>query len=214
MSSLEFKFSTALSSVNPETGSREGAKLEAIAKQIRGRVMSQQSGDGITGMWIERYGMRVEYFSDIITAKQVDEAVNEAFAWLIRENKDAFPLLPDPKNKVVELVTTGRHEGQPDTEASVEAIFRTNLYEYPASNAVRENIHEELAEELLQLRGVRNLTIFIDRLVISVIQELTSAEDVKSHIEKVLSAHAANPDSKFMPYIKNQPLYIAWNVEE
>jgi hypothetical protein len=214
MSSLELKFGTALTGVNPETGGKDVVKFEVIAKQLRGHIMSQATGDGITGMWIERYGMRVEYLSELITAKQVLKAVDEALAWLINSNKDSLPFLFNPNDKGIDYVSIGRHEGQPDNEAHVEATFRTNLYEYPASNAELERLHEELRRELLQLRGVRTLAIFINRIFISVIQELTSAKDAKRHIKKILSAHAMDEESKFMPYTKHQPVDIAWNIEE
>ena len=205
MSSLEMKLGTAFVGVDPQSGALDKAKLESIAKKLRGFIMSQPSGDGISGMWVERYRFSVDYESEIISREQVQEAFKNGLEWIAQEEAETFPLW----DRSIPLnVQFG--EAKLPALAEIELSLGTNLYAYTASNKKRKAIEKKFAKEILVIDGVVSLQVSIDRILLTIQEEVNSSEVFQNHIQSLLEKHVTDEKSEFLPYNKGQSFFAEW----
>jgi hypothetical protein len=195
---VNFKFTTAISPVTPESGRFDKEVHESIAKKLRGRIMSQQTGDGIAGLWIERYDMSVEFHSEIITINQVKKAVEDGIAWINESDGAAFPYV----NSELPSVTVEGYTNLSMGVVELDLQLDTNLYRYAATREEREAIEAEFAREILELDGVVHLRIDVDVILISIRTTVHSVQEFKEHIKALLETHAKDENSKFLPYVQ------------
>jgi len=207
MSSLEIMIGTAFVGVDPQSGALDKAKLESIAKKLRGFIMSQPSGDGISGMWVERYRLSVDYESEIITREQVHEAFKNGLEWIAKEETEVFPLW----DRSIPLnVKFGEAKLPALTE--IELLLGTNLYAYTASNKKRKAIEKKFAKEILVIDGVVRLQVSIDRILLTIREEVNSSEVFQNHIQSLLEKHVADENSEFLPYDKGHAFLTEWTI--
>jgi len=207
MSSLEIMIGTAFVGVDPQSGALDKAKLESIAKKLRGFIMSQPSGDGISGMWVERYRLSVDYESEIITREQVHEAFKNGLEWIAKEETEVFPLW----DRSIPLnVKFGEAKLPALTE--IELLLGTNLYAYTASNKKRKAIEKKFAKEILVIDGVVRLRVSIDRILLTIREEVNSSEVFQNHIQSLLEKHVADENSEFLPYDKGHAFLTEWTI--
>ena len=207
MSSLEIMIGTAFVGVDPQSGALDKAKLESIAKKLRGFIMSQPSGDGISGMWVERYRLSVDYESEIITREQVHEAFKNGLEWIAKEETEVFPLW----DRSIPLnVKFGEAKLPALTE--IELLLGTNLYAYTASNKKRKAIEKKFAKEILVIDGVVSLQVSIDRILLTIREEVNSSEVFQNHIQSLLEKHVADENSEFLPYDKGHAFLTEWTI--
>lgn len=211
MSYVEFNFNTALSGVEPTNGAWEKEKHDTMAKQIRGRIMSQSSGDGISGMRIERYELRVDYEPAVITREQVIEAVQAGIAWSVENVEGAFPQRVD---KTPEATLYTYPVKTPTGQTKVIAKLASDLYACPATDEQRQVVNEQIATDLLQFDGVRSFGIYINRIALTISDKVATKEIAKKHIEDLLNGYAQDPTSQFLPFAKGKPVEIKWNIYE
>jgi len=209
-STIDYTFSTALTTVAVDNGQHLGDKIEVNAKLLRGRIMSLPSGDGIVGMWVKRYGMSVEFLNEIISAEQVSKVVQEGINWLAKNGDEAFP----QQDEKAPTVTVETSTNVPSGIVSIEVQLNTNLYSYVASKAERDAIEEEFAKEILEVHGTVDLRVYIDSISMSIRSSVNTADVFQAHILSLLKKHAGDEDSKFLPYVKHETPQAEWSVRE
>lgn len=209
---IEFSFSSALSGVDPDTGTWQKDLQEAMAKKIRGRIMAQSTGDGICGMNIARYGMYVEYFSEIISFNEVVVVVREAIEWATHNVEGAFPIR-EGKTVDVTVDTKLPTPRTPSGKMEITANLLTNLFAYPTTEDESKRLKALFATELLQLDGVVGYGVFIDGIRLTIKTAITSVDAAKAHMQQLLEKHAENKESEFLPFLHDD-LFIDWSVRE
>lgn len=204
---IEFSFTSALSGINPDTGAWLEKDHDAMAKKIRARIMSRPSGDGIHAMFIARYGMYAEFYTESTNADTVIEAVKEAIRWASNELEGAFPLRGDKTPEVI----VDTKVPQPIGKTRITAALQTNLYAYPVNDEKGKEMRSKLAEELLQLDGVCGYTIYLNGAELTVRTAVTTVDDAKAHIQQLFDRYAQDKDSEFLPFANGVP-DIDWRV--
>jgi hypothetical protein len=206
---IKFEFNTALSNVDPENGKFDEKAFDELAKKIRGHIMSQPSGDGISGMQIARYGMRVEYESGSTTREQVISAVAEGIEWASSSLNEAFPLR---EGKTPTVSPEPAYVKKPTGETSIIARLSTNLYRRPVGEESRTSLRNEIAEKLVDLDGITDFEVAMNGVSVVISNSITSAEVVKQHIAKVLQGFADDVNGRILPFAKSTPVNIEWEV--
>jgi hypothetical protein len=208
ISTINFKFNTAISPISPDNGRFEKDTHESIAKKLRGRIMSRPSGDGIVGMWIERYDMSVEFHSDVTTIEQVEKAVEDGVVWIADSDERAFI----SRAEKVPRVTVEGYANLPTGVVLLEMQLDTNLYRYAATLEERAAIEAEFAREILELDGVVDLRIYIDSISLSIRTAVHSVSDFQEHIKSLLEKHSKDVSSKYLPYVTAEDSFeILWS---
>ncbi|MFZ1301828.1 MAG: hypothetical protein WAQ27_04635 [Candidatus Microsaccharimonas sp.] len=186
MTSVDFEFNTALTGVDSENGKFDEKAFDELAKKIRGHIMAQPSGDGISGMRIARYGVHVDYETTATTRANVVAAVEEGIAWAATSLEGAFPLregkTPEAVLKVYIPKPTGR--------TSVTARLKTNLYRRPADKKQSASVRKQLTEAFVDLDGVTDFRSAMDGVSLDITDAVTTPELAKAHIHKVLQGFA------------------------
>lgn len=209
MSYIEFDFNTALTGVDSENGKFDERAFEEIAKKIRGYIMSQPSGDGISGMRVSRYGMHVDYEANATTRDKITTAVEASISWAADTLEGAFPLR---ENKVPTAVTT-THVQKPTGRTAVTARLKTNLYRRPIDEEESASVRKDLAAALVDLDGVREFRIGMDGVSLDISDDVTDPETAKKHIQELLQKFANDSDSPYLPFAKSTTVDIEWSVE-
>lgn len=206
---IDFSFNTALSGVSPETGAFQEEVQSAMAKRIRGRLMSQTSGDGVCGLYVTRYGMTVEYVVDATTREKVIQAAEEAIKWAAENIDGAFPLRGDKSPMAYIKTDKKSYSG----ETIVIAKLPSDLAVYPsASNWT--SVIAGFAAELVKLNGVRGQDVYINQVELKIDTEVTTVEVAKKHIQQLLDSHASNNSSDYMPFESGSPVKVNWFTKE
>lgn len=205
---IEFTFNSALSGVNPVSGAWLEDEHKTMAKGVRAHIMSQPSGDGVCGMFIARYGMSVSYISEATSAAEVIDAVKEAVNWAAANMERAFPLRDDKTPGV----TVDTRLPKKTDKVQITATLTTNLYAYPTSDDDGKALRSEFAAKLVRLDGVRGYVVYLDGVQLTIDTTTTSVAEAKAHIENLLKACASEPASEFLPFVKDQPIVIDWDV--
>jgi hypothetical protein len=210
MSYVEFDFNTALTGVDSENGKFDEKAFEELAKKVRGHIMSQSSGDGISGMRITRYGIHVDYESNVTTRDKVIAAVEEGVAWAANTLEESFPLRED---KTPTVIATS-YVKTPTGETAVVARLKTNLYRRPFDDEESASVRKDIAAALVDFDGVREFRVAMNGVSVDFADSMTDADAVKQHIQKVLQSFADDVDSPYFPFAKSTPVDIDWEVTQ
>jgi hypothetical protein len=204
----KFSFNTAFSGVESGDGKWEKEKHDTMAKQVRGRIMSRLSGDGIDGMTIERYGMHVHYYSNIISLDAVIDSVQAAIEWAVDHVEGTFPLRKGKSPTATPDIHVPTLIGQ----TKITAKLKTNVYQL---NAERDDTRKAIAEELAAIDGVRDLGVYIDAVTLTISDAVTTVETAKKHIRDLLDLRGGSSNYRnILPFAKDKtPLEIEWVIE-
>lgn len=204
---IEFVFTSSLTKPNPSNGAQDKGVLDEIAKMIRGRIMSQPTGDGISGMNIERHNVTVKFITEVTCPEAVIKAVEEGVRWASRSVIGAFPLSGDKAVRVI--VTT--HIPQPTSLVQITAKLPSDLYACPVNFEDENALVLELRTELLQFDGARDAGAGINGVSLTIDTDRADTNMARFHIRKLLDRYARQEESVFMPFV-TEPVYIAWDT--
>lgn len=205
---IKFDFTSALFGVNPDTGAYLKEVHDELAKQIRGHLMSQPSGNGIYDVGVYRYAMEVKFYDNIIAPEAIIEAVDEVISWAFDTLENAFPFSNDEAPRAVRVV---QRQPKDTNQVVIAAYLPTNLYVCPASTEAGEVLKSRFAADLLKCDGARSHWVQIDRIQLTIDDRYISIAKAQEHMQKVLD-DAANTDGPFMPFNKKAPIQVEWTV--
>lgn len=209
---IEFGFTSALSRVDSTTGAWDSAGHDVLAKAIRGHIMSVPSGDGICGMNIVRYGMTVNYLDEVITFDEVVTAVKNAFEWAVSSLSEAFPIRGTKTPRLI--VETSAPKAPRVIGMAITASLKTNLFAFPVDSEDGNRLRRSFASELLQFDGANGYTVYLDGVTLKIRTSITTVEAAQLHIHRLLTRHAQDKDSEFLPFTDGEMPEIDWSVEE
>lgn len=202
---LTFDLNTAITAVETETGKfDENAHREAVLP-VRGKIMSH---DGITGCFIARYAIKVEFLDGVTDAEKVSEVVQSAVDWAADNN--LFPI----RGQKTPTATLDQPPAAPSPRHIWAIVnFNSSLIAYPPSTKggtdteVFYTATKPVAEKITAIDGVANFKIQLQGVAIQVDTQVTSTDDALAHLKATVE-DLAKTEGGWFPYLKGKALKI------
>jgi hypothetical protein len=207
---LSFDLNTAITAVETETGKfDENAHREAVLP-VRGKIMSH---DGITGCFIARYGIKVDYLDNVTDAEKVAQVVQSAVDWAA--SNSLFPI----RGQKTPTATLDQPVNPPLRYIWAIANFNSSLIAYPPS--VKGGTDTEafytttkpVAEKITEINGVSDFKVHLQGVAIKIDTHVTSTDDAIAHLKSAVQSFVG-ADGPWFPYLKGQKLTITTGTSQ
>ena len=207
-----FSFNTAITGVDETTGKFDEDAHRKQVLPLRGRIMQL---DGMTGCYIARYGLEVEFLDTVTEEATVEAHVLEAVRWAA--GQDGFFLLRGDKTPAA---TMDRPEPrEPQHRGWLYINFGTNVVDYPVSDKAegwdaetfRASV-QELAKKMTGFDGAVNYQLRLRTASITFDTQVTNREAVEAHLRQVFTDAAAG--GEFFPFVGQGGLNVTFQYSE
>jgi hypothetical protein len=216
--SLTYKFNTAITGVNEETGKFDEAKHREAVLPLRGRLLQH---DGLTGngLQIDRYEMTINYVPEVTNPEAIDAVVDEAVAWAA-EQEGFFPLRRGKHLKTPKATRVLPYQRPPSDNTVVYIDFHTNIVHYPIGDekegwdeAAFRQATKPLADRMIDFDGVRSWQLRLATASITFAKKATNAEAVIAHLRQVFQDFRS--EEHFFPYLgEDETLDLTFEVKD
>ena len=200
---MHFDFNTAITAVEEKGRFNDDKHREKILP-LRERVMNI---DGVTGMFVARYAVKVDFLPEVISADDLETAVITAVTKVANDEK--LGLFPLRGNKTPEA-TRERPTPRVNNNVKVVARFNSDLVRYPVSTTDRGRydaeayavMTQDLAEALVDIDGVRAHKVELRFVSLTFDKRVTDTSTIEKHISKVVREFASR--DKFFPSLGSE----------
>lgn len=177
---IQFEFNTAITGLEPETGKWDENVHKDRVMPLRGLIMQI---DGVSGCFIGRYGMRVDYMPNVVSKTRVAQQVKAAVK-VIASIEGFFPIKDKktpsvrPEKRAVSVAN--------DTWWVARVDFNTDLYA-DKSEEFMKAVKDQLNPILVNADGARETGIWQRGLYVKFDKRVTTSESMEAHLKKVVA---------------------------
>jgi len=178
---LGLDFNSAITGLPTENGKFDQQAHQAQILPLRGLIMQI---DGVSGVFIARYGVQIDYCDNIVTAKQILTAVQQAIDTLMAiEGTSLFPLRGEKKPTVTIDSST---QPKPTYRKMVIVRLPSDLTAFTKDNEVWQQLEALVGGHLAHHEGVRGYDVYLREVSVTFDTRLTTATAIKRHISRSL----------------------------
>ncbi len=204
-----FSFNTAITGVSLTDGKFDEDAHRLQVLPLRGRIMQH---DGVTGCFIARYGVEVEFLDNVTDEAAVEAFVLGAVRWAADE-AGLFPLRGD------KTPAAAMNRPEPQYRGRLYIEFGTSVVDYPVSDKAEEWDDKTfrasvqlLAQLMTRFDGVVNYQLRLRTASITFDTRVTNREAVEAHLRKVFTDAVAG--EKFFPFVGQGELNVTFEYSE
>lgn len=207
---LRFDFNTAITAVETETGKFDENVHRQAVLPVRGKIMSH---DGITGCYIARYGVSVEFLDNVITSEKVAEIVQSVVDWAATNGLFSLRGEKTPTSTLDQPVTP------PLRYIWAIANFDSSLIVYPPSTKGGTDTEAfnsatlPVAELITAIDGVSDFKVQLQGVAVQIDTRVTSTDDAIAHLKTVVQS-LVGLTGPWFPYLKSKKLTITTGTSQ
>lgn len=207
---LSFDFNTAITPLESETGKFDEDKHRAAVIPVRARIMAH---DGMTGCFIARYAIKVDFLDNVIAPEKVAKAVQSAVDWAaenglfsLRGEKSPMATLDQPITPPLRYIWA-------------IANFNSSLIAYPPSTKGGTDTEafytttNPVAEKITAIDGVSDFKVQLQGVAIKIDTHVTSADDAIAHLKSTVQ-DLTESEGPWFPYLKGEKLTITTGTSQ
>jgi hypothetical protein len=206
---VSISFNSAITGIPLETGKFNDTAHTDQILPLRGLIMQL---DGVTGMNIGRYGMKVYYLDEMTEPAKILKIVQRSINELMeREGNRLFPIRGD---KTPTATIDEPEPSVPDYKQSVIARFDTDLTAYSADSEQWAETSAHVKSVLSSVDGVRGCGVYLREVAVCFDSRTITATDMKHHIGRVLRHLDTFEGRPFFPFLNGRQLSFSFETRE
>jgi hypothetical protein len=176
---LKLEFNTAITDLDPNTGKWDEQAHNYAVRPLRGLIMQI---DGVSGCFIARYGMEIDYMSDVTSKAQITKAAKAA----VRDVAARDGFFPLRGKKVPSARTPKPVQSTSATWWVAQVSFGTDLFVDKDEESTTKIVHE-LTSWLANADGARQSGVGQRMLYVKFDQRQVSPEKMEAHLKLVVA---------------------------
>lgn len=190
---IHFEFNTAITAVNPDTGKWDEKAHNETVMPLRALLMQT---DGVSGCFIARYGMEVNYLSSVTSRARVIKAAKAAVKEIA--GREGFFPLRGRKNPLARPEQPAKRTS--DTWWVAHVVFNTDLF-VDQDESSRVQLINELTARLVNADGARQPGVGQRQMYIKFDRRQVSPERMEAHLKLVVAELMRNRREKgYFPF--------------